>query len=153
MRRWFHLGAVLILAALVSGCASGRGSRGSRKAGKRIAHSARQQIGGRYKFGGASPQKGFDCSGLAWWTHKQHGVRIPRVSFQQYKNGRKVKKKNLTYGDLVFFTTYKKGPSHVGIYTGKGTFIHAPSTGKRIRTAKMSNKYWKKRYLGARRYH
>lgn len=153
MRRSFHLAVFFVLLVFAAGCASGRGSRGSRQAGKRIAKTARGQIGGRYKFGGASPKKGFDCSGLAWWTHKRHGIRIPRVSFSQYKNGRRVKRKNLTYGDLVFFTTYKKGPSHVGIYTGKGTFIHAPSTGKRIRSDPMSNKYWKKRYLGARRYH
>lgn len=121
------------------------------KLGKEILKKAESLIGIKYKFGGKSPRRGFDCSGFAYYTYNQFGISIPRVSWEQYKVGKKIKRKDLQVGDLVFFTTYKKGPSHVGIYDGNGGFVHAPGTGKRVKHDKLKNSYYKKRYLGARR--
>lgn len=102
--------------------------------------------------GGRAPETGFDCSGLAWWTHRQAGIEIPPTSVTQFQSGRSIKKPALLPGDLVFFTTERRGPSHVGIYIGKGRFIHAPKSGSRVSTASLDEAYWEKRYLGARRY-
>lgn len=143
---------LIIIAAVLAGCSGSRPSRGSSR-GKSIVATARKQIGIRYKFGGREPSDGFDCSGLALWVHRRHGLKIPSGSSQQFKGGRKVKRSKLRPGDLVFFTTYKKGPSHVGVYTGHGTFIHSPRSGRTVSETSLSNPYWKKRYLGARRYH
>lgn len=120
--------------------------------GKKILKSARSQLGKKYCFGGRSPEKGFDCSGLAWWSHKVNGIDIPRQSWDQFRYGREISRKNLKPGDLLYFETYKKGASHVGIYDGKGGFIHSPSSGKKVRVTAMTDSYYKKRYLGARRF-
>ena len=155
MRR---LAVILVLVAWVAaGCGASRSvSKGStasksKNKGAALLATAKKQIGVKYKFGGKSPS-GFDCSGLAWWTHKQHGITIQRSSFKQFSDGKKIKKGNLKPGDLVFFTTYRKGASHVGFYNGKNGFVHAPSSGKKVQTTSMDNPWWKKRYVGARRY-
>lgn len=109
-------------------------------------------MGKKYCFGGRSPKTGFDCSGLAWWSHKQNGITIPRESFAQYRAGKKISRKKLMPGDLLYFQTYKKGASHVGIYDGKDGFVHAPNSRKKVQREKLSNSYYKKRYLGARRF-
>ncbi len=139
---------------LVAGCSSAPKykARGGSGSGKKILKAAKSQVGKRYRFGGRSPKTGFDCSGLAWWSHKVNGLNIPRESADQYYSGRKVSRKRLRPGDLVFFQTYKRGPSHVGIYNGKGEFVHSPNSKKRVQITRLSNSYYKKRYLGARRY-
>lgn len=150
---------VLILAISISlvtyGCASapkgGKGA-GNPKVGYKILKTAKSQIGKKYCFGGISPKDGFDCSGLAWWSHKKNNINIPRMSSDQYRRGIKVSRKNLMPGDLLYFETYKKGASHVGIYDGKGGFIHSPNSKKSVQRTSLSNSYYKKRYLGARRY-
>lgn len=140
----------LLSISLLSACAS-PARRGS-AAGVRLVEDVRRQIGARYKFGGRSPEDGFDCSGLAWWAHSRQGIAVPATSFDQFSGGLKVGREALLSGDLVFFTTYREGPSHVGVYTGKGTFIHAPKEGGRVREERLDEPYWKRRYLGARRY-
>ena len=120
--------------------------------GQVILESARLQLGERYKFGGKSPATGFDCSGLAWFSHKQNGINIPIHSSEQFKYGRPISKAGLKAGDLVFFETYRQGASHVGIYKGAGEFIHAPNRNKQVQIQVLSNSYYRKRYLGARRY-
>lgn len=150
----FRIISFLLIIFFIGACAGT--SKGPGKSdpdlGKKIFKSARSQIGKKYCFGGRSPQKGFDCSGLAWWSHKINGLDIPRQSWDQFREGKKVSRKNLKKGDLVYFETYKKGASHVGVYDGKGGFIHSPSTGKKVQQTKLSNSYYKKRYLGARRF-
>ena len=138
--------------ALLAACAIPGPRKATRVSGERLVRTARSQIGKPYRFGGCSPKKGFDCSGLVWWVHRRHGVMLPRSSRLQFKGGRRVRRKHLSPGDLLFFKT-KKSVSHVGIYTGRGTFIHAPSSGKSVRESRLNNPYWKKRYLGAKRYH
>lgn len=120
--------------------------------GKFILKSAMSQLRQRYKFGGTSPQTGFDCSGLSWYSHKTNAINIPRQSSDQFKGGKRISQKDLRPGDLVFFETYRPGASHVGIYTGDGNFIHALNRNKNVAIQSLSNNYYKKRYLGARRY-
>jgi cell wall-associated NlpC family hydrolase len=115
----------------------------------RIILTAKQYIGVPYVFGGESP-KGFDCSGFTQFVFAKHGVDLPRTADVQYGVGTAVSKNNLQPGDLVFFSTYLPGPSHVGIYIGDGQFINAQSS-KGVAIAKMSSKYWASRYIGARR--
>lgn len=144
---------ISILLFTITSCGGSKSAKHSKGSGKDILASAKSQIGLKYKFGGVSPKTGFDCSGLAYWAHFKNGITIPRMSFEQFKSGKKIKKKNLKKGDLVFFTTYKKGASHVGIYTGKNSFVHSPNSKKSVEITSLKNPYWKKRYLGARRYH
>ena len=118
-----------------------------------IVRTAKSFLGVPYKWGGESPQEGFDCSGLTMVVYRLNGLNLPRNSRQQWRAGKPIKSSRLMKGDLVFFsTTGKRRISHVGIYAGGGTFIHAPGRGKKIRTAKITNGYYKKNYRGARRY-
>lgn len=153
-RTYLRTSAALIgFGLFFAACATSPSSRSDPTKGHRIAQLAKKQLGVKYTFGGNHPTRGFDCSGLAWWTHRQSGLQIPRQSFRQYKKGERVGRKKLQPGDLLFFTTYKRGPSHVGIYQGQGRFVHAPRFGKAIRSDALSDPYWAKRYLGARRYY
>ncbi len=118
-----------------------------------VVKTARSFVGVPYRWGGSSAEKGFDCSGLAMAVYRLNGLRLPRTSGEQYKAGVRVSRGKLTKGDLVFFATSgSKRISHVGIYSGQGKFIHAPRTGKTVRTSSLSNNYYKKRYAGARSY-
>lgn len=92
-----------------------------------IIETGKKYMGVRYVYGGSTP-KGFDCSGFTSYVFKQHGITLPRATTGQATAGPKISKADLQAGDLVIFSnTYKKGPSHVGIYMGNGQFIHASS--------------------------
>src|SRR5690606_4409915 len=82
-----------------------------------------------------------------------HGLNteLPASSAAQYLDGLKVDRSELREGDLVFFRTAGKRISHVGIYLGDGSFIHAPSTGKRVSVSRLGEAYWAKRFAGAKR--
>lgn len=111
--------------------------------------TARSQIGRPYRFGGLSPDSGFDCSGFTWWVYHQHGVNLPRQSQDQAAFGLPVSPEELLPGDLVFFEERRKGASHVGLYSGRDRFIHCPSSGGRVREERFSDRYWRRHYLGA----
>lgn len=105
-----------------------------------------------YKWGGAAPETGFDCSGFVQYVVKQAaGLLLPRSSFDQVRLGVSVAREDLQPGDLVFFNTLRAPFSHVGIYVGDNRFIHAPSRGKTVEIVDFNNSYWQKRYNGARR--
>ncbi|MDR1276216.1 MAG: C40 family peptidase [Candidatus Accumulibacter sp.] len=105
-----------------------------------------------YRYGGASPEEGFDCSGFVQWVFKEAvGKELPRTAKAQSKFGRAVRRNELEPGDLIFFNTLRRAFSHVGIYVGKGHFIHSPRTGAKIRVDDMRGKYWSQRFSGARR--
>lgn len=105
-----------------------------------------------YRYGGNSPDSGFDCSGFVGHVFKHSlGISLPRTSHDLSKIGRAVKTYQLRPGDLVFFNTLDRTYSHVGIFIGEGKFVHAPKSGSRIRVEKMNDQYWASHYNGARR--
>jgi hypothetical protein len=118
-----------------------------------IVKTAHRFIGTSYRWGGESASSGFDCSGLTMTVYRLNGLELPRNSRSQFNIGTRIQRDELQKGDLVFFATDgRRRVSHVGIYTGQSKFIHASGRGKRIRTSSLSNTYFKKRYMGARRY-
>lgn len=116
---------------------------------RRIVQASLRYQGVPYVFGGTSPN-GFDCSGFTRYMFAQVGVQLPRAADEQYGLGQRVSYSRLQPGDLVYFTTYEAGASHVGIYLGNGQFISATSS-RGIAIANMESGYWGDRYLGARR--
>jgi cell wall-associated NlpC family hydrolase len=107
-------------------------------------------VGTPYLYGGASP-RGFDCSGLVYYSYRKAGITVPRTSGEQYRQSERVTLSDLRPGDLVFFRLSRNKPSHVGIYAGSGRFIHAPSGGKRVSYASLTDSYWEARVIGAGR--
>jgi cell wall-associated NlpC family hydrolase len=108
-------------------------------------------VGIRYRYGGDSPDSGFDCSGFVRYVFNQFGTLLPRSASEISRVGLAVARDDLKPGDLVFFNTLRRPYSHVGIYLGDQKFIHAPSRGGQIEIVSMSNRYWERRYNGARR--
>jgi cell wall-associated NlpC family hydrolase len=109
-------------------------------------------IGIRYRRGGTSPEKGFDCSGFVSHVFREGlGLYLPHSAKAMSGSGEKVTKTELKPGDLVFFNTMRRTFSHVGIYLGDSLFVHAPRAGGRVRVEDMSQRYWVKRFNGARR--
>lgn len=123
--------------------------------GKRqtIVFHAIENLDQPYRWGGKSPGRGFDCSGLVVYTYEKAGLRVPRTTKEQFKNGHPVSRQALVPGDLVFFNIPgKKTGLHVGIFVGKEQFIHAPGRGRRVRIASLGNSYFKQNFKGARSY-
>lgn len=117
-----------------------------------FSRQALDQLGVKYRFGGASPKAGFDCSGLVYFSAiESTGMKLPRRSVDQARLGRSIKKEDLVLGDLVFFNTRGSKYSHVGIYLGDNLFVHAPSRNGVVSVVNMTQNYWAKRYNGARR--
>ncbi|GAA0426978.1 hypothetical protein GCM10009133_39440 [Cocleimonas flava] len=113
----------------------------------RMVQIATSAIGTRYKWGGDSPQKGFDCSGLMTYVHKNAlGMNIPRTTANQRDRSRTIPYQQLQPGDMLFFKTGAR-TNHVGVYIGNRKFVHAPSSGKRVTVASMDNAYWHKRFV------
>jgi cell wall-associated NlpC family hydrolase len=109
-------------------------------------------VGIDYRYGGDTPERGLDCSGLIRYVFQEvTGVTLPRTSKELSRIGRDVRAAELAPGDLVFFNTRRFAFSHVGIYLGDDRFIHAPSRGGEVGVASLSSEYWRKRYNGARR--
>jgi cell wall-associated NlpC family hydrolase len=118
-----------------------------------IVVTAESFIGIPYQWGGTSPEKGFDCSGLTMAVYQMNGLNLPRTSGEQFAAGNPVGRSDMTKGDLVFFAIADKNkPTHVGLYTGDGRFIHAPRSGKAIRADSLSDTYFATRFLGGRTY-
>lgn len=108
-------------------------------------------VGKPYRFGGASPSAGFDCSGLVQFSFQQAGIVLPRTTAAQLRASSPVRGSSLRRGDLLFFDQEGKKKSHVGIYLGEGKFVHAPSSGKRVRTDSLDSPYWRKHLSEVRR--
>lgn len=116
-----------------------------------VINTAKQFLGVPYVWGGSSPS-GFDCSGFTTYVMAKNGITIPRTAALQFGTGTPVDKANLKIGDLVFFTTYAPGASHVGFYLGNGEFIHASSAAAKVTISSMNTTYYTSRYVGAKRY-
>lgn len=116
-----------------------------------VVEIAKQYLGVPYKFGGETPQEGFDCSGLVQYVFSLRGVALTRLANEQYLQGEPVSKAELRPGDLVFFNISGKGVDHVGIYAGDAQFIHAPRTGRVVSFERLDSPYFTRYYQGARR--
>ena len=125
-------------------------SRGA-KWGSALLATASRQVGVRYRWGGMSPS-GFDCSGFIGYVMRSVGVSLPRTTYAMWIEGRPVARDQLKLGDVVFFNTTRPGPSHAGIYIGNNQFIHSSSGFRRVTVTSMDYRYYKPRYLGARRF-
>ena len=159
---WHHYtGRVLLLMVLglpwLGGCQSvpSAGSAGPHAAATTSASRAELlrvaagQIGTPYRYGG-NTRRGFDCSGLVQYAHRQIGIDVPRTTRDQWSRAQRPERRHLIPGDLVFFALDGNKSRHVGIYEGGGVFIHAPSSGKRVSRASLDNPFWRNRLIGTR---
>ena len=112
---------------------------------------ARTFLGDAYVWGGASPQTGFDCSGLVQYVYQQAGIELPRVTHEQFAVGQVVGRGELRSGDIVFFRDATGYIHHEGLYLGDGTFLHAPSTGDVIKISSLDEPYYAQQFAGGRR--
>ncbi|MDN4067600.1 C40 family peptidase [Paenibacillus vini] len=106
-------------------------------------------VGTPYLYGGTTVD-GFDCSGFILYVFNKFKLDLPRTSAMQAKQGEAVAKEDLRPGDLVFFNTSGRGISHAGIYVGNNQFAHSSSS-KGVRISSLSEKYYKTKYVSARR--
>lgn len=115
--------------------------------GAQVVSVAMRYLGVPYKWGGATPASGFDCSGLTMYVFAQIGVALPHYAAAQYGLGRPVSREELAPGDLVFF----RGLGHMGMYIGGGNMIHAPRTGDVVKISSIYDSYYVANWVGARR--
>jgi cell wall-associated NlpC family hydrolase len=111
-------------------------------------------VGTPYRWGGNTPDSGFDCSGLIGYVYRDAaGLQLPRTTREMNAlSVPRVARQQLQSGDLVFFATGGGGRvSHAGIYVGEDRFVHAPSSGGTVRLDSLNDGYWQARYLDARR--
>lgn len=157
IRSAFPFFIIFLLLVFLSGCTTLAPSREDHEAKRQeIIKIALKYKGCPYKPGGTTPS-GFDCSGFTSFVYSKAGIRIPRTSSDQYKSGRSVDSDEMQNGDLVFFTRWGSfgklfSPNHVGIFIGNGKFIHAPSSGGKVRIDKLSDDYWDSHFKGSRDY-
>ncbi|WP_153075255.1 C40 family peptidase [Paraburkholderia bonniea] len=173
MRR---LGFSLLIALLLAACASppqktARSSTSTKATGstfrtppgfpnfvdrsvgrEEISIQAMSLVGVPYRWGGNTPESGFDCSGLVGYVvSRAASVTLPRTTLDISSRGQSIEPDGIAPGDLIFFNTTGRAHSHVGIYVGKLRFVNAPATGGTVRLDYLTNPYWAKRFDGIRR--
>ena len=150
----------LVLAFLLAGCASApsrapesstRSIRASAEMSDDAATHALKMVGRPYKYGGSSPA-GFDCSGLVMYSYSKAGLELPHGTDKQRAVSRLIKTSEVRRGDVLFFNQEGKRYGHMGIYVGNGRFVHAPSSGKSVRTDALGAAYWQRHLSEARRF-
>jgi cell wall-associated NlpC family hydrolase len=149
-------GVCFFLIAAASGCstappAKAPPSQRETGTGEALVRIAAQQIGTPYRFGGDNPH-GFDCSGLVFFTHDRLGLEVPRTAAEQSRAAQPVALGALVPGDLVFFRIRGRDVDHVGIYTGRGRFIHAPRSGLVVSYAYLDDPFYHRHFAGAGRF-
>jgi cell wall-associated NlpC family hydrolase len=117
---------------------------------EKLIRIARKMLDIPYRFGGSS-FLGIDCSAYVQKVFSLLDIMLPRTAREQFGRGKRVGREDLSAGDLVFFRTYAKFPSHVGIYLGDNQFIHASSTERKVTIDRLDAPYFVKRFAGARR--
>lgn len=151
MRRLLAYGLVVSAAmAMLTACSAVPRQAVSDAVGERAARHALAMQGKPYRYGGNTPH-GFDCSGLVQYSYAKAGTRLPRNTEALWHSSHSVAERRLRPGDLLFFTQEGKRSSHVGLYLGGARFVHAPSTGKRVSIATLSDPYWRRHFEGGRR--
>ena len=113
----------------------------------RLVEIALRYLGRPYRWAGAAPA-GFDCSGFVMYVYGKIGIALPHNGAQLWGIGRFVPRNRLEPGDVVFFN----GLGHVGIYIGRGRFVHSPHTGDVVKVSRFSDGWYSSTYVGARRY-
>jgi cell wall-associated NlpC family hydrolase len=149
---------LLTATLLAAGCAGTPARVAESPAGRQAVVSPRgpvvelalSMIGVQYRYGGADPAVGFDCSGLVYYTFTQNGHVVPRTSQAQYDTALKVPFAEAAEGDLLFFRDQQK-LSHVGIYLGDRRFVHAPSSGDSVRVANIDSPYYQQHLVAVGR--
>ncbi|CAA0101448.1 Murein DD-endopeptidase MepH [Halioglobus japonicus] len=163
-RNW-RAALMLLAAAIASGCTTQVVQQAPQQAqsappvdklimGNDVLFSALGQVGIPYRYGGSSPDMGFDCSGLIQYVYAESvDIKLPRtVAGMIQIDAPTIDEANLEAGDLVIFATgWGNRPSHAGIYVGEGRFVHAPSSGGAVRMDLLSADYWQRSYLEAKR--
>jgi murein DD-endopeptidase len=144
------LWTALLLSACAGTPSSTKESVLSAAASAQAASYASEMIGKPYRYAGSTPQ-GFDCSGLVHYSYAKVGVQTPRDTQVLSKLAIAVDAGDLRQGDLLFFDQDGKKRSHVGIYLGARRFVHAPSSGGKVRTDSLDTTYWRKHFVEARR--
>jgi chitinase len=126
---------------------------GNTKQSSNVVNRAMNAIGTPYRWGGTSPTKGFDCSGLVKYAFNDvREVDLPRTSNAMAEgHGQKVDRKDLKPGDLLFFNIKSRKVNHVAIYLGDGQFVHAPRRGKSVTVDTLNKPYWDSHYVVAKR--
>ena len=122
------------------------------KASSNVLSRAVNVLGTPYRWGGSSPSKGFDCSGLVKYAFNDATFDLPRTSNAMAAgHGEKVERKDLKPGDLIFFKLKSRRVNHVAIYLGNDRFIHAPRRGKSVSIDTLNKPYWDTHYVVAKR--
>ena len=116
----------------------------------RLLRVAQRMLAVPYRFGGTTLW-GLDCSGFVQKAFAFLDLDLPRTAREQFREGAKIAKADLSPGDLVFFRTYANYPSHVGIYLGDNRFVHASSRDRKVTIESLDTPYYLKRYIGAKR--
>ena len=140
--------AFAVVVSLLQGCGGVAVRPEGSEARREVVMVAISQVGTPYRWGGASPNQGFDCSGLVRYAHQAAGVEVPRAANEQLSAASQVGRTRVQPGDLVFF---KVGPDdyHVGILVEPDRFVHAPRGGKDVRLSALTSPYWSSRFIGA----
>ena len=133
-----------------AGCAGTPSRPPSNDVRRSIVQLALSMVGLPYRYGGADPGEGFDCSGLVHYTYTSNGLAVPRTSRSQFDASRMISLEDAAEGDLLFFRDQEK-LSHVGIYLGDGRFVHAPSSGKTVSVARVDEPYYRQYLVGVGR--
>lgn len=118
--------------------------------GQQIAEYASGYIGAKYKYGGKSPETGFDCSGFVYYIYEQFGYRLERVANDQAQQGVEVEHDALIPGDLLAFYTSGKYVGHIGIYMGSGYYIHAMGSAYGVVLTSLDDAYSQRDYTARR---
>ncbi len=152
----FWLVILPAMMAMLAGCSSSpeipqqTTVRASNEVASKAVIHAKEMLGKPYQYAGDTPA-GFDCSGLVKYSYGRAGISMPRDTQAQHRMSVLVSTRGLREGDLLFFDQEGRKKSHVGIYLGNGRFIHAPSSGGKVRIDSMNAEYWKKHFVEARR--
>ena len=149
----------MLLLLIVSACASNPApsnhelSASQKSTANDVLFNAISLVGTPYKYGGNSPNTGFDCSGLINYVFlTSAGLKLPRTTLELIEiNARQINQERLYPGDLVYFNSNGGKVSHIGIYVGERRFVHAPSSGGTVRMDNIDTPYWQKHFVTAKR--